>query len=253
MKFYHTVLYQLILLPAPLMAGAYSPILEQLQPNSITIIGEIHQHPESIKLFQELINGYLKNNKCLTVALEIPSNQQETIDQIKQGSAVVSDIEISPIIDHSALRDMISVLVNQQRSGACLNIIAIDAGDDVAMRRDDWMTVKLGDAVGNTPVLALLGGLHALKKVKWDLSATRGLPFVAELLTDQGYRVNSYTQHFPDADCSDKQPLRYRFIAGETKEALVVLNNSFFSFLNADVPEAAIEVVDGVVVWECEK
>jgi len=71
----------------------------------------MHQHPESIKLFQELINGYLENNQCLTVALEINSNQQEILDQIKQGRAVVSDIEISSNIDHTALRNMNSGLI----------------------------------------------------------------------------------------------------------------------------------------------
>jgi len=79
----------------------------------------------------------------------------------------------------------------------------------------------------------------------------KGLPFVAELLTAQGYRVNSYTQHFPDADCSNNKPLRYRLISGETKGALAALNSSFFSFLNAFEPDSAIGVVDGVILWEC--
>jgi len=146
---------------------------------------------------------------------------------------------------------MITDLINQQRKGDCLNIIAIDAGDDAGMRRDEWMALKLAEQIGNTPVLALLGGLHALKKVKWDLSMAKGLPFVAEILNRQGYHVNSYTQHFPDADCSNDKPLRYRFISGETKEALAALNSSFFSFLNAFEPDSEIGVVDGVILWEC--
>jgi len=47
----------------------------QVESNSITIIGETHGRPESIQLFQSLIKGYLANNKCLTVALEINSKQ----------------------------------------------------------------------------------------------------------------------------------------------------------------------------------
>lgn len=242
-----------LLLPALSVAGNDMPIIDQLKPNSITIIGEIHQRPESIRLFQKLIKGYLKNNKCLTIALEITSDQQEIIDQIKQGGAVVSDIEISSIIDHPAFRNMISDLAIQQHNGACLNIIAIDAGNDIAVRRDAWMAVNLSESVGNTPVLALLGGLHALKKVNWDLSMAKGLPFVAEILTKQGYRVNSYTQQWPDTECMNDKPLQYRLISGETKETRAVLNKTLFSFLNAAVPEVVLEVVDGVVVWECGK
>lgn len=100
MKWYHIILYQLILFPVPLVAGDYSSIVSQLKPNTITIIGEKHKHPESITLFLSLIFDHLKQNKCLIVGLEIASNQQVIIDQIMQGRAVVSDIEISSIIDH---------------------------------------------------------------------------------------------------------------------------------------------------------
>ena len=86
---YHTILYYLILLPTPLVAGIFNPILDKLKPNSITIIGETHQRPESIQLFQSLIKGYLKNNECLTIALEINSNQQTIIDQVIQGRAAI--------------------------------------------------------------------------------------------------------------------------------------------------------------------
>lgn len=68
-----------MLLPVVSLAGNITPILNYIKPNSITIIGEIHQNPESIKLFQALIKGYLDNNKCLIVALEINSDQQEII------------------------------------------------------------------------------------------------------------------------------------------------------------------------------
>ncbi|MBT4145561.1 MAG: hypothetical protein HOE45_01530, partial [Gammaproteobacteria bacterium] len=123
-----------------------------IKPDSITIIGEIHRHPESINLFQSLVHDYLKNNQCLSVALEINSNQQSVINQGK-----VSDIEISSIIDHPAYRKMIADLVTQQRNGACLKLLAIDAGDDIDMGRDEWMAISLARLVGETPVLALLG------------------------------------------------------------------------------------------------
>jgi len=45
---YHIILYQLILFPVPLVAVDYISIVNQLQPNTFTIIGETHKHSESI-------------------------------------------------------------------------------------------------------------------------------------------------------------------------------------------------------------
>ena len=179
-----------------------------IKPDSITIIGETHRHPESINLFQSLIQSHLKNNQCLTVALEINSNQQSVINQGK-----VSDIEISSIIDHPAYRKMIAALVTQQRNGACLKLLAIDAGDDIDMGRDEWMAISLARLVGETPVLALLGSLHTLKKVNWDLSMTNGSPSVAEVLSEQGYNVKSYPQVGLDTECGNS--LQYRLISAK--------------------------------------
>jgi len=252
MKWYHIILYHLILFQSPLLAGEYSPITKQLKPNSITIIGEIHQHPESIKLFQELIKSYLKNNSCLAVALEINNNQQPIIEKIMQGRAVASDLKISSVIDHAALRNMITDLIDQQRKGACLNILTIDAGDDVQMRRDEWMALNLMNQSKETPILVLLGALHSLKKVNWDLSMTKGFPFVAEILNKQRINVKSYPQIWLDSECnSNNEKLGYRLISNQSDEALNLLNNHFISMMNAYEFNSAIDVADGVIVWEC--
>lgn len=140
-----------------------TPVLAKIKPETITIIGETHQKPESIKFFHGLFKGYLKNNDCLTIALEIDSNQQAMINQVMAGQESVSDIEISDIIDHSAYRGMIQNLATLKQSGYCLDVIAIDAGDEIKIRRDEWMATQLTNRVGNTPILALLGGFHALK------------------------------------------------------------------------------------------
>ena len=78
----------LLSLPAISYAGSEINILDKIKLGTITIIGETHKHPESLILFQPLISNHLKHNKCLTVGLEIASNQQSIIDKIKQGRAV---------------------------------------------------------------------------------------------------------------------------------------------------------------------
>ncbi len=122
----------LILLVLLLSSSVYAesnhhPILASIKPHSVTIIGETHKRPESFQFFQSIINNYLQKHKCLTVALEIASNQQNTIDQVIQGKAKVSDIEVAPPIDHPDFRILIENLVEIQKHNDCVKIIAVDA------------------------------------------------------------------------------------------------------------------------------
>ena len=50
------------------------------------------------------------------------------------------------------------------------------------MGRDKWMAIKLTEQAGDTPILVLLGSLHTLKTVNWDLSVTKVSPYVSEIL-----------------------------------------------------------------------
>ena len=236
-------------LPTSSYAGSEINILDKIKPYGITIIGETHKHPESVTLFQSLISNHLKQNKCLTVALEIASNQQAIIDKIKQGRAVVSDIDIPSMIDHPPYRKMIDNLVKLQGINECLKLVAIDAGDDINLRRDEWMAIKLAEQVGDIPVLVLLGNLHSLKRVDWDLSMTKGTPYVAEILSSQGYTVRTYPQIWVDHQCNNK----YQFISADNPKLPSLLNNSFISLLNAFEYKPAERVVDGIILWECNK
>jgi len=234
-------------LPVISYAGSEINILDKIKPGTITIIGETHKHPESITLFHSLVSTHLKNNKCLIVGLEIASNQQTIIEKIKQGRAVVSDIKIPPMIDHPAFRKMINDLIKLQINNECLKIIAIDAGDDIDLRRDEWMAINLANQIGAAPVLVLLGNLHSLKRVDWDLSMSKGSPFVAEILSSQGYNIKTYPQIWTEKFCS----VQNRFISEEKSEALALINSSLVSVLNAFEYKTAAGVVDGVVAWEC--
>jgi len=237
----------LISLPAISYAGSEINILNKIKSGSVTIIGETHKHPESLMFFQSLISDYLKRNRCLTIGLEIASNQQPIIDKIKEGRAVVSDIEIPPMIDHPAFREMIDDLVKLQINNECLKIIAIDAGDDIDLRRDEWMAINLENQIGAAPVLVLLGNLHSLKKVNWDLSMSKGSPYVAEILWSQGYTVTSYPQIWTEKICS----VQNRFISEEKSEALALINSSLVSLLNAFEYKATAGIIDGAIFWDC--
>ena len=226
--------------------SGYRPILDGIKSHSITIIGETHKRPESFQLFQSIINDYLQKNKCLIVALEIASNQQFTIDQVIQGKAKVSDIEVAPPIDHPDFRVLIENLAKLQKHNDCFKLIAVDADIKLKTDRDEWMANELTKQIGQTPILALLGSLHTLKKVDWNPELTRKPPYVPEILIAKGYAMQTYPQIWKDRNCNT----RYRFIKANKPEATELLD-SLFAVLNATKPTSATKIVDGVVFWEC--
>ena len=141
----------------------YERIVQGMAPNSITLIGESHQRPQSVQFFNSLVDSYLQQSQCLTVALEIPSNQQPIINELVRGkAAAAAGIQIAPMIDHPPFLAMIEYLASMHSNGACLELIGIEKDTT----RDEWMAVKLAEQVSSTPVLALLGNLHTLKKME---------------------------------------------------------------------------------------
>ena len=241
------ILLVLLLSSSVYAESNHHPILAGIKPHSVTIIGETHKRPESFQFFQSIINDYLQNHKCLTVALEIASNQQNTVDQVIKGNAKVSDIEIAPPIDHSDFRLMIENLVNLQRNNVCFKLIAVDADIKLKTDRDAWMAGRFTEFIGETPIIALLGSMHTLKQITWNPELTRKPPYAPEILIAKGYSVYTYPQIWKDRECNT----HYRFIRAGQPEATDLLVNSLFSVLNAVAPKTAVNVVDGVVSWEC--
>lgn len=239
-----------IMLFLPLPADATSVgdrVVQRMVPNSITLIGESHQRPQSAQFFKSLVDNYLQQNQCLTVALEIASSQQPMIDEVMQGRAVVSAVKIAPMIDHPPFRALIDGLANMRGNGACLELIAIDAGIEEDTSRDEWMAAKLVAQVSQTPVLALLGNLHTLKKVDWHRAVTNASPYAAEILVSQGYRIHSYAQIWTDRDCDSRK----RFISVDNSQITQLINNKLMALLNAVETKQAADAIDGIILWEC--
>lgn len=188
----------LILISVPVFAQAndYIAISKQLTPlieqNDILILGEKHGKQESTKLFTALTNYLTQNDTCLSVALEIGSDQQSVIDMAMSGTGgPISDIKISSIIDHPAYREMLSDIRQMVAEGRCLHVVAIDAPPNV-LNRDAWMAEVMSPYIGKGKVLCLLGRLHGIKKIRWDSGNDN--PFLAERLVADGYSVCSVMQ-----------------------------------------------------------
>jgi hypothetical protein len=226
------------------------PIMQGMLPGTITFIGESHKHSESAKLVKELVSSQVKQGQCLIVALEIADDQQPALDRVLSGAAV-SSVQIPASIDHPAMRNLIEHLAILTTQSACLSVIAIDAGPTNPHDRDEWMSKRLANLVGDKPILVLIGALHTLQKVDW-LSKS-GKPSVAERLATRGFQVRSFPQRWLPEQCGNGEERDLRFVNAESEEALTLLNKSLMALINAKPHQSARGVVDGFVVWECDK
>lgn len=240
-----------LLFPVSSLAAIYNPILEQIKPGTITIIGETHKKAESIELFKSLVLDAIKNHQCVVIGLEIASDQQKILDAVEQGRASVNEIALWPPLDHQPYRSMIESFAEIKRHGQCIKVVAIDSGMDNNIDRDLWMALSLAEQAGDAPVLVLLGALHTLKQVNWNNHA--GRPSVAEILVTRGFRVKSFPQRWIPDNCAGNELRRSVFVGDKSPRALTLLNESMMSLINAKPHKSALGVVDGLVVWECDK
>jgi hypothetical protein len=151
------MLFFLVLLPLSTWAASHDPILVQIKPNTITIIGESHKKAESIELFKTLVLDTIKKYQCAIVGLEIGSDQQTIIDAVMQGRESVNEIALWPPLDHPPYRSMIETFVELKQQVQCIKVIAIDSGMDNDVDRDQWMAVRLAEQGRVAPILVLLG------------------------------------------------------------------------------------------------
>jgi len=210
----------------------------------ITIVGENHKHVESPEWFLSSVSKYIQDNRCLNVALEISSDEQDIINGAMNEDAPVSAIRISSIIDHTGFRSMLSGFSRLVASGNCLKVYAIDAPTSINTNRDEWMLKQIKKVDNeSTPWAILVGNLHTLKQVNWYPNV-HGKPFLAELLQGDGYDVFSIIQSWPDKECTERSS---EYISNVRKPLLHLLEP-----VAAYTPDQPKNAIDAAIIWNCQ-
>lgn len=199
---FRLILVLLILIPGwSHAAEKYKEVSRELLPlidrSDILILGETHGREESTRLLAKLADEATQGGGCLTIALEIGSEQQSVIDRVMSGTAEVAEIVVVPVIDHVGYREMLAALSRFMFAGRCLTVIAID-GEPEVIERDAWMAEKLVPFLGEGRLVALIGALHAAKDIRWDNGREKA--FLAEKLMAKGYAVCSVQQMWDEGE-----------------------------------------------------
>lgn len=222
-------------------------VARHVETGIVTLLDEHHRRPESPALVARLAEVPTRDDRCMVVALEIDSDQNDVLTRVMAGEAGSERVAIHPIIDNPALRRLIDRLRDLAATGRCPGIRAIDLPErlwSTGISRDEWMAEQLAALVDPFPILALLGNLHVLREVprRGDGGDRR---FVAVRLSDQGIGVRSILQDWP-GDCA---PRRGRSHDRATPQAEAVHRT-----VRQRVQGLAAQPnvgVDGVVIREC--
>lgn len=243
----------LLTLASPVTAFSFS-VPQLLRDKDVIIVGETHRRPESTQFVTNTVTEYLQGGKCLIVGLEIPSHQQPVLERAFKGKwrpwrlkmDSISSLPLSSLIDHPGYRKMLASFRDQIRQGKCLKVRAIDAPHVVPVDRDEWMEKQILEVVDGTPILVLVGNFHAMKEVSWSSEALGGTS-LAERLVNRGVKVASMLQYWEKKECDLRSE---KLVSAEEPESLEYVE-PIMNAINAQTPDKASEVTDGVVVWKC--
>ena len=212
----------------------------------VLVIGESYGQPESARFLSETVSEYVNGGGCLKVGLEIPSDQQETLDSAMRGEIPVSEIRINDIIDSSAYRQMLSDLSGQIKAGKCLSVHAIDAPGSVPVSRDAWMEKEVVRIMGDTPVVLLVGNSRAVKTSGSGNDDSGKL--LTERLRGRTFAVSSSLQYWKPGQCEDRT---VEYVNATDDKAGAYVKETIGS-VSEDIPEDPMVVTDGVLVWSCK-
>ncbi len=218
----------------------------------MVIVGETHRRPESTQFVTNTVAEYLQGGKCLTVGLEVPSHQQPVLERAffsewRLNRVSIRSIQLSSLVDHRGYRRMLASFRDHIQRGICLKVRAIDAPVIVPVDRDEWMEKQILEVMDGTPILVLVGNFHAMKEVRWS-SDPLGGPSLAERLVNRGIRVASMLQYWEKKGCDVRSEKLVSTTEPESSEYI----KQIIEVLNAETPDKASDVADGVIVWKCK-
>lgn len=219
-----------------------------IRSNQLLVIGESYGQIESSDFVSKIVSEYVANGRCLSVGLEIPSDQQAVLNSAMRGQVSMSDVQIENVIDHDSYREMLVSFSDQIIAGKCLSVYAINPPRSISVIKDAWMEQEVVKIIKDRPVLLLVQNKHAVKDYK--STDGPGMQLLTQRLNARSFGVTSVLQHWKPGVCMTKD-VKFYDTAIDRKSLVYV--KAAIDELSAAVPEKASMFSDGVLVWSCER
>ncbi|HQG32544.1 MAG TPA: hypothetical protein PLA83_11505, partial [Deltaproteobacteria bacterium] len=145
----------------------------------IILIGTHHRNAYIHNLITSSLPSLVKDAGINTLFVEIPTSQQQVINQFCAGKVDVENINISEIVTSPSYREVL-----KQARTLKMSIIAIDTEIPAPICRDEWMSKQVITYMQGHPKdkgIVVVGARHVLKGVEWTYSHA---PSLADYLKD---------------------------------------------------------------------
>lgn len=157
----------------------------------IVLIGTHHRNAFIHNLITSSLPSLVKDAGINTMFVEIPTSQQQVINQFIAGKLGVESIRISEIVTSPSFQEVL-----KQAQILNMAIIAIDTEIPAPISRDEWMSKQVITYMQEHPKdkgIIVVGARHVLKGVEWSYSHA---PSLADYLKE--YSIFSVVP-WPDA------------------------------------------------------
>lgn len=157
--------------------GSY--LLEKAQKNRIVLVGTHHKNISIHNLIINTLPSLVSTAQMNTLFVEISSSQQKAIDLFSEGKSGVETIKVCDIIASDSYR---KILLKARELG--MDIVAMDATVPNRITRDEWMSQRVMEYLGEHPGakgLVIVGKRHVLKNIQWRHTKE---PSLADYLKD---------------------------------------------------------------------
>ena len=257
-KLIRYVLLSILLMPLAPAHAAHGQLFQpadyihaKLQQNDIVFLGTRHKRLKILRFIADLIPS-LKGVGVTHIGLEIPSDQQERIDNYMQTGSDLNSILLHRQIDTPEYRNLFKVL---RDSGAPVPV-AIDLPykrQGGSISRDEWMSRSLLELLPGK-ILVVVGNLHILKKLEWkDQVPNKHLSvrqYIQQAMpSTRMWSVGQLIDQDPDT-CDFTQVLGQApgTVAVDLDEMVRGWKLGFTATM-AILPAEPFELVDGVIVY----
>lgn len=154
-------------------------LVNKAREKRLILIGTHHRNAHIHDIISSSLPLLVKKAQVTTLFVEIPTSQQQIINQFREGALKVEDIRICDIVASPSYRDVL-----KQARALGMDIIAVDAEVPSPVSRDEWMAKQVVSYLQEHPKdkgVVVVGARHVLKDVMW---ACAQAPSLADYLKD---------------------------------------------------------------------
>ena len=232
-------------------------VLEKLKPSDIVFLGMTHRRPPLLEFVRDLLPR-LHEVGVTHLGLEIPCDQQRSIDRFLDTGESLDQIVLHPQIECVEYRNLLRAIRRLDKARRP-KVVALDLSTtslfSSKVSRDEWMARSIEGLFRSrgVKVFVVVGNLHVIKDIEWEDKVIDPHGFISSYL----FKLNPQLRLFSIGQCIDELPSECDFTKtfGHLKGAVAVNCDERFADWKIGIlspvaakPKPVCDMFDGVII-----